>query len=78
MVVSVSTAIKVENVRLDDILTRHADRLRELEEDDPLLEPCPAFTFTQEGSSGIEQEVFLSSILRLKPDTEASPTGFTR
>jgi hypothetical protein len=35
MVVSVSTAIKVENVCLDDILTRHADRLRELEADDP-------------------------------------------
>jgi hypothetical protein len=61
MVVSVSTAIKVENVCLNDILTRHADRLGELEADDPPLEPRPAFTFTQEGSSGIEQEVRVRS-----------------
>ncbi|KAJ7315261.1 glycosyl hydrolases family 31-domain-containing protein [Mycena albidolilacea] len=37
-------------------LTRHADRLRELEADDPPLEPRPALAFTQEGSSRIEQE----------------------
>lgn len=51
--ICVSTAVKVENVRLDDILTRHADRLRELEGDDPPLEPRPAFTFIEGGSSGV-------------------------
>ncbi|KAJ7800962.1 hypothetical protein B0H14DRAFT_2615726 [Mycena olivaceomarginata] len=56
MAMSISTAIKIENVRLDDILTSHADRLRELEADDPPLEPCPAFTFTEGGSSMIEKE----------------------
>ncbi|KAJ7884594.1 Glucanosyltransferase-domain-containing protein [Mycena olivaceomarginata] len=55
MVVSVSTAIKVENVRPDDTHTRHADRLRELEADDPPLEPRPAFTFTQEVSRGLDK-----------------------
>ncbi|KAJ7842884.1 hypothetical protein B0H13DRAFT_2413244 [Mycena leptocephala] len=59
MASSVSTAIKVENVRLKDILTSHADRLRELEVDDPLLEPRPAFTFTEGGSSRIEQEILI-------------------
>lgn len=57
MAVSVSTAIKVENVRLDDILARHADQLGELEADDPPREPRPAFTFMEEASSGIEQVV---------------------
>ncbi|KAJ7789398.1 hypothetical protein B0H14DRAFT_3503084 [Mycena olivaceomarginata] len=72
MVVSVSTAIKVENIRLDDILTRHADRLCELEADDPPLEPRPAFTFTQEGSSGIEQET-RKRPRQGSPDSDVAP-----
>ncbi|KAJ7839667.1 hypothetical protein B0H13DRAFT_1911119 [Mycena leptocephala] len=53
MASGVSTAIKVENFRLKDILTSHVDRLRELEADDPPLVPRPAFTFTEGGLSRI-------------------------
>ncbi|KAJ7232266.1 hypothetical protein C8J57DRAFT_1533191 [Mycena rebaudengoi] len=73
MASSVSTAIKVENVRLEDILTSHADRLRELEADVPLLEPRPAFTFTEGGSSRIEQEARVRSSFSAPPHVEARP-----
>ncbi|KAJ7790789.1 hypothetical protein B0H14DRAFT_2625673 [Mycena olivaceomarginata] len=53
-IVDLAQAIRITNVRLRDVLAQHAERVGELDTEDPVPTPQPAYSFISETAASLE------------------------